>query len=272
MKTRHIVSFVLLMVLSSACNMPAKEPPRPTTATNTPTTTFTPTSTWTPSATPSPTPTASSTPTPTATFTPTPTFTPSLTPTPTDTPTPTHTPTETPTATPETATAHAEQNVNCRWGPSTVYMHAGLFREGATASIDGRNYAATWLWIQMEGFSYHCWVAASAVVVQGDLSTVPLVPTTPPTNSAVPSATGVSATRNGNMVTITWAPAAPAVDLHYLIIAQVCTGQYVVEVVDTTTSTSYTIQDLKSCSGSSSASLYVVNKLGYSAPVAVPWP
>jgi hypothetical protein len=174
--------------------------------------------------------------------------------------------------TPETATANAEQNVNCRWGPSPVYLNAGSFQDGATAWIDGRNYAATWLWIQMEGFTYHCWVAASAIVVTGDLESVPTVPTGPPVNSNVPPPSGVGATRNGNKVTITWNAAAPAVDLHYLIRAQTCNGQFVIETIDTTTNTAYTIQDEQDCSGTSKAQMHVVDKTGYSSPVPVPWP
>jgi uncharacterized protein YraI len=206
------------------------------------------------------------------------TLTPSLTPTASEIPSPTSTatstdiPTITPTPTPETAAANAEQNVNCRWGPSSVYLNAGLFEDGATARIDGRNYAATWLWIQMDDLTYHCWVAASAIVVTGDLGSVPGVPTGPPINTNVPPPTGVGATRNGNNVTITWNAAAPAVDLHYMIRAATCDGQYVIETIDTTTNTSYTIQDKQGCSGTSKAQMHVVNKTGYSSPVSVPWP
>jgi hypothetical protein len=124
----------------------------------------------------------------------------------------------------------------------------------------------------MEDIAYHCWVAASAVVVTGDLESVPSVPTGPPINTNVPPPTGVGATRNGNKVTITWNAAAPAVDLHYLIQAETCNGQYVIETIDTTTNTSYTIQDEQGCSGTSKAQMHVVNKTGYSSPVSVPWP
>ncbi len=124
----------------------------------------------------------------------------------------------------------------------------------------------------MEDFASHCWVAASAVVVTGDLGSVSSVPTGPPINTNVPSPTGVGATRNGDKVTITWNAAAPAVDLHYLIRAETCNGQYVIETIDTTTNTSYTIQDEQGCSGTSKAQMHVVNKTGYSSPVSVPWP
>jgi uncharacterized protein YraI len=261
---------IFLAELLGACNMPEEDSTSGSTATNKLTLTLPPSITLTPTTPP----TSTQTPMPTQTLT----LTPSLTPTASDTPSPTSTatstdiPTITPTLTPETAIANAEQNVNCRWGPSSVYLNAGSFPDGATARIDGRNYAASWLWIQMEDFSYRCWVAASAVVVTGDLGSVPSVPTGPPINTIVPPPTGVGATRNGNNVTITWNAAAPAVDLHYLIWAETCDGQYVIETLDTTTNTSYTIQDKPGCSGTSKAQMHVVNKTGYSSPVSVPWP
>jgi len=260
------LSLVFLVVVLGACNMPASNILSPATATNTPTLTYT--SSITPS--PTATATATRTSTPTSTFTLIPSDTP--TPTPSDTPLPTDTPTITPTPTPEKATASAEGNINCRWGPNTVYLVAGLFREGATAQVDGIDYGANWLWIQMEDFAYHCWVATSAVIVNGDLDSVPNVSTDPPINSAVPSARGVSASRNGDKVVVTWNAAAPAVDLHYLIKANICNGQYVLEWIDVTTNTAYTLQDKTGCSGNSSAKIFVVNKLGYASPVQVPWP
>ncbi len=255
-----ILAVTLFLVF--ACNVPGS-------ATQVmPTSTHRATLTLTASISPSPTMTLTSTKPPTPTWT----LTPSNTPTPTWTPTPEHTPTDTRTPTPEAATASAAQNVNCRWGPHSLYLAAGLFREGATAQIDGRDYGANWLWIQMEDFSYHCWVAASAVEVQGELDSVPRVSTDPPISSSVALATGVSAVRDGNKVTIAWNPADPAVDLHYLIRANICNGQYVLEWIDTTTNTVYTLQDKPGCAGTSSANIFVVNKKGYSAPVAVPWP
>jgi uncharacterized protein YraI len=270
----HRLTLLLLCIflagLIGACNTSEEDTTSGSAGTNTIELTLPPSVTLSPTSLP----TLTQTQTPTQTFT----FTPSLTPTafytpsPTSTATSTEIPTLTLTLTPDTASANAEQNVNCRWGPSPVYLNAGLLQEGATARIDGRNYAATWLWIQMEDFDFHCWVAASAVVVAGDMGNVPNVPTDPPVNTNVPAPSGVSATRSGNHVTITWNAAAPAVDLHYLIRAETCDGQYAIGTIDTTTNTSYTIQDKEGCSGTSKAKLHVVDKTGYSSPVSVLWP
>jgi hypothetical protein len=276
------LSLVLVLVILGACNMPAFKLAFFEQATPTPTMTYT--SSATPTTIASNTPTLTGTPTFTSTATITDTSLPRATPLPTDTPAPTDTPpptdtpapTDTPTlaATPtlEGAVVRAESNVNCRWGPNTVYLVAGLFREGASAPVEGRDYAGNWLWIQMEGFSYHCWVAASAVLVDGNLDSISKLPGDPPINSALPSASGVGTIRDGNKVIIAWNPAPAAVDLHYLIRVNICNGQYVIEWIDVTTNTSYTVQDQQGCSGTSSGRLYVVNKTGYSSPVNIPWP
>jgi len=153
-----------------------------------------------------------------------------------------------------------------------VYLFSALLTEGSSARVEGRNYASTWLWVQIEGFAYRCWLAASAVVIRGDINTVPTVPTDPPNNPSVPPPTGVTATRNKNKVTITWNPAPPAVDLHYLVQTQTCNGQYVIEWVDTTTNSAYTVEDKTTCNETSSGKVFTVNKLGYSTGVKIPWP
>ena len=257
---RTYLAFLGLVMLMG-CNMP-----QPETASSTPT--LTPAPEIAPSLTSTKDPTSTPTEIPTSTFT----LTPSATPTNTITSTPTKIPTGTFTATPEGVAVSAEQNVNCRWGPNVAYLNAGLLPAGASAAIDGRDYAATWLWIQMEGIAYHCWVAASAVLLQGDVDSVPRVSIDPPINNAVPSASGVSASRNGSKVTITWSPSSPAVDLHYLVRANLCNGQYVIETIISTQNSAVTVQDKIDCPGSSSAQLFVVNKTGYAAPVTVPWP
>jgi hypothetical protein len=151
-------------------------------------------------------------------------------------------------------------------------MYAGLLPEGGTAQVDGRNYASTWLWVKLVDETAHCWLAASAVIVHGDLAGVPLVSTEPPINTNLATLNNVQATRNNDNVTVTWDAAEPALDLHYLIRAKVCSGGNIIEWQDTTLSTSYTLQDQDNCSGDSSAKVYMVNRLGYSTPVEVPWP
>ena len=41
----------------------------------------------------------------------------------------------------------ADVNLNCRYGPDTAYLYAWGLEEGKTATLDGRNFASTWLLI-----------------------------------------------------------------------------------------------------------------------------
>ncbi|MEW6717586.1 MAG: hypothetical protein AB1345_08790 [Chloroflexota bacterium] len=256
-----------MSVLLAGCNLPDALFPTtpPTTIPPTATNTYVPTATRTPTATPTFTPTITLAPTltPTSTFTPTPSYT----------PTPTKTPTQTPTLTPEAPTVTGNMNAYCRWGPSTEYIGSGvILHEGETACVDGRNYAGIWYWIQIENVDWHCWVTVSTVTLNGDPQAIKAVYTKVPTNAAVPSPTGVQATRQGNKVAISWNPAPPAIDLGYLVEAMVCLNGYIIDVAYSTQKTNMTLQDDQNCSGTSSGLLYVYNKLGYSAPISIPWP
>ena len=254
--------FTLLALVVVGCT--SAEPPTLTpTATEEP-----PTRTPTPTATA----TATQTSTPTVTSSPTVTHTPSNTPTASSTPTPTDTPlpTETPTLPPAEVTA--DVNLNCRYGPNQNYLYAWGVDEGRTASLDGRNYNSTWLWVQPWDATFHCWVTASGATANVDLATVPVVYPPLLTNPSIAPPKGVGASRSGSNVTISWAAAPPAVELAYLIEARICSGGFPVDVVVTTTSTSYTLTDQTSCNPDSYGQLRVQNKLGYSTAVSIPWP
>ncbi|MCH8339711.1 MAG: hypothetical protein IH858_12860, partial [Chloroflexi bacterium] len=92
------------------------------------------------------------------------------------------------------------------------------------------------------------------------------------TNPSVAPPKGVSASRSGSSVTISWSPAQPSVELGYLIEARICSGGFPLDVAITTTSTSYTLSDATSCSAESYGQVRVQNKLGYSTAVKVSWP
>lgn len=225
-----------------------------------------PTAAPTGTTTPSPTPTATLTPSPTITSTPTITPTASFTATPTETATPTNTPTALP---PEIT---ADVNLNCRYGPDSAYLYAWGVEEGRTATLDGRNYNSTWLWVQPWDALFHCWVTASGATPNVEYSAVPVVYPPLLTNSSVAPPKGVGASRSGSSVTISWSPAQPSVELGYLIEARICSGGFPLDVAITTTNTSYTLSDATSCSADSYGQVRVQNKLGYSTAVKVSWP
>lgn len=224
-----------------------------------------PTDTSTPDI-PTATPTTTDTPTPTLTFTST------VSPTTTETPTPEDTPTPTETPTPEQAIVTALGTVNCRYGPDTAYMYAWGLSEGDLANLDGRNYAATWLYVQPHDTNWHCWVAANTVNASVDVQSVDVVYPPLLVNPSVPAPSGVTTTRSGNSVIVSWNAAPPAVGLGYLIEARVCNGQYLMDVYFQTTNTSYTLTDRNGCSGDSYGQVRVFYKTGYSSAVRLNWP
>ena len=219
-----------------------------------------------------PTETATLTHTPTSTMTPSPAITNTATITPTasfaSTETETSTPTNTPTPPPPEITADA--SLNCRYGPNSAYLYAWGVDEGKTATLDGRNYASTWFWVQPWDALFHCWVTASGATANVDLNTVPVVYPPLQTSPSVAPPKGMGANRSGSSVTISWSAAPPSVELAYLIEARICSGGFPVDVFFTTTSTSLTVTDQTSCSADSYGQVRVQNKLGYSTAVSIP--
>jgi len=88
--------------------------------------------------------------------------------------------TETPpieTSAPDEAQATADQNVNCRKGPNSAYGDVGVFLQGQTAPITGRNQENSWYYIDLNGTQ--CWVWGGAVTATGDVNDQPLVAAPP---------------------------------------------------------------------------------------------
>jgi hypothetical protein len=263
------ISSCVLFIVFVGCNLPIAaallEP--------TPTITIMPTQTYT--ATLATTPTFTSTITMTKTATPEDTVEPSIVPTETTTPTPTETSIPMATLTPEGAVAISNQNANCRLGPGVAYLESGVaFHEGDRALVEGRNSNAggSWLWVQIENVSFHCWVHASVADLNVELNSIKYLPVNVPTNESVPPPTGIKARRSGSNVTITWNAAPSSVDLAYLIEGGTCRGSYLLNVAYETTKTVYTLLDDENCTGDSFGTLRTSNKLGYSSAVVISWP
>ena len=153
---RTAIFLLALMILLSACSLvqPQQEP---TTVLPTQTATITTVEQSTSTASPSPTPIPS-----TPTSIPSPTAIPA-------TPTPSNTPT------PMAPVATVNLLAHCRYGPGTAFLHSADLHPGDQGQVDGRNASGTWLWIQLKDLDRHCWVAASVVTVQGDMSKLPEV-------------------------------------------------------------------------------------------------
>lgn len=142
MKSRFLLSMLVLALAVSGCNLPSNVP--------TPTPTL---SLITPSATQAP-------------FTETPTFT----------PVPSNTPPPTTTSTPTVPVAFPrEQPVNCRLGPSTGWIQLSALNVGASAQIVGKSSDGGW-WNVVDPLnsSRRCWVASSVTNTAGNLAGIPV--------------------------------------------------------------------------------------------------
>ncbi len=226
-------------------------------------------------ASPTPEPTATLPPSETNTSTTAPTDTPSLTLTPTVTLTPSETvsPTPSETVTPEPLSITAvEGNANCRWGPGTAYIEFASLLVGQTAAVEGRDYSSTWAYIELPDYDRHCWVALSAVEINGDIKDVGAVAPNLFPRDDVPVPSGVSADRNGGNVTISWNPVPDAPEVGYLIEIIQCVNGYAINAAYATENTSITIKDGTDCGVDSQGTLRSKNKLGYSNAVNIPWP
>jgi len=213
----------------------------------------------------------------TATFTSTPTVTQTLTIT--STPTITATPTITLSPTYDFPDVVVKELAHCRYGPAKAYLHAAVLEPGDKGTVRGRFKYSNWLQVKFDKINYFCWVSPSVVDVTGDIS---LIYYTEPKLEKVGSnmygpPQDVYATRDGNMVTISWNQVVMTLDddRGYFIEAWVCQeGVYkwwVFSYPDQYT-TSYTVQDDPGCSAPSRGEIRTVEKHGYSDPVPIPWP
>ena len=258
--------FFVLTVLLTACSRGSA-----------PEVTVTLTASPTASPTKTPPPTSTATATPTETSTPTATLTPSVTNTPSITPTPTQTSTPAPTLTPTVDFPDVSINVNaahCRYGPGTAYLHAADLYEGDHGLVWNRNYPGTWLWVRFDKLNYACWVAASVVEIEGDVSSVSVYRPPLPKSTLYGPPDQVIATRSGDQVVITWDEVWMTEDdfRGYLIEARLCQNGYLIDIAVHTDGTSYTLLDEQTCDGESKGKLYAVEKHGYTDPVSIPWP
>lgn len=261
MKACKIVWLVLLF--ASACTFPAQQAtatvtaPPPTATAEVPTDTPTATQTFTPTTAPTETLTA------TLIFTPTTTFTPTVTATPTF----------------AFPTVTVKQQAHCRYGPSKAYLHAADLYPGEAGSVRGRYIYSKWLYVKFDKLKYFCWVAPSVVEVVGDVSTVAykeLNLQSIGSNQYGPPH-DVTAVRDGNKVTISWARVEMSKDKDrgYLLELFVCQDTYLIWWTDSypdQSSTSYTVRDEEGCAQPSSGKLYTVEKHGFSEPAIIPWP
>ena len=257
MNIYRIIFLVFLLV--SAC-APSNQP-QPTAAVTAPaaTTTTEPTETSQPTATSTNTETSE----PTLTFTPTIVLSPTVTATPTF----------------AFPTARVNKQAHCRYGPSVAYLHAADLHPGDIGTVRGRYIYSNWLYVKFDKLNYFCWVAPTVVDIAGNIATVAykeLDLQSIGSNQYGPP-TGVTVTRNGNEVTITWNQMQMTKDKDrgYLLELFVCQDtiyKWWTDSYPDQYSTSYTVRDEAGCAQPSSGKLYTVEKHGFSEPAIIPWP
>ncbi len=221
--------------------------------------------------------------TPTAMPSPAPTLEPtsSLTPTPTKNPTPTQLATGTPTHTPIPTYVILRGEVlvrsNCRYGPGAPYLYKYGLVVGSNLEVIGRNDLGTWILVRAIGGNNPCWVKAALMDVKGDVMNVaPTYIPLPQSPYYVPP-TGVSATRNGNEVTVIWNAVSyragdETASPPYLVEAWLCTGGELIFTPIGSYETAINVIDEPGCFEASHGRLYFVEKHGYTKWVEIPWP
>lgn len=143
----------------------------------------------------------------TLTLTPTNTTAPTSTPTFTPFPTETHTPTPVPTYTTLRGKVLVER-LSCRFGPGAMYLFKYSVFQDTVLEIIGRMEKSSWILVQAVGGSNPCWVNGSDeyMEVRGDIKAV--APVDPHKILAwspyYDALTGVSAQRDGEVVTVFW--------------------------------------------------------------------
>lgn len=243
---------LLLLCLVSACT-PAT--PLPTLTLPAATQTLTAAPTELPSATPFPTQTSTSTSVPTATITPTPVYT----------------------------TLRARVTIDqavCHYGPGKPYLYKyGVYKD-SNLEVISRDPFGVYLEVQAIGGNNPCWVRAEYMLLKGDLNSLKPVQ---PEDVVLPKSPyygppgGVSASRKGDQVTVTWQPLVlragdDSEQTPYILEAWVCQDGSLVFTPLGTFQTTLTIKDESGCAALSRARLLAAEKHGYTRPVVIDWP
>lgn len=223
--------------------------------------------------------------TPIHTMAPTATVTPPATETPLPMLTPTPLPTETadPSPVPVIESLKATVNVNmlsCRYGPGPEYLYLDGLREGLKLKLVGQTGGNNWVWVQ--GTKNNCWVNVKYLKIDGDFKSLPVVYpdiATLPHTSYYPPTNVLSATRDGNNVTVTWlaVPISPGdyedeSMFNYIIEVWRCeNGQLIFDPLASNRETVSFI-DEPGCAQPSHGRVFVQEKHGYTRPAEIPWP
>jgi len=171
-------------------------------------------------------------------------------------------------------------NVVCHYGPGAAYLYKYGLVAGSHLEVLGHIAQGNYLEVQAIGGNNPCWVNPAWMKITGDPAALrPIGPddTNLPFTKRYKPPAGVSARRDGNSVTVNWAPVvlragddsgAPP----YLIEAWICQAGQMVFSPTGWWQTRAVIQDEPGCTSPSHARLYAVEKHGYTLWIEIPWP
>lgn len=215
----------------------------------------------------------SDTPPPTETFTPIPL---------TETPSPTATFTETPVPTVESLNAVVATNIlSCRYGPGSEYLYLDAFLDGLKITLIGQTGGNNW--VLVKGDLNNCWVNIKFLNIEGDFKTLPVVYPEPahiPMTSRYPPTAVISATRDGNKVTVVWLAVPVSIGDYedenmFIYIAEIwrCEGGQLIFDPIASNRETVTFVDEPGCAQPSHGRIFVQEKHGYTRPAEItPWP
>jgi len=166
---------------------------------------------------------------------------------------------------------------NCRYGPGAPYLYKYGLVAGSNLEIIGRTGTGAWILVRAIGGDNPCWVKTSLMDVKGDVLAVqPTYIPLPPSPYYGPLK-GVSARRDGDIVTIFWSPLSlragdDSEQTPYVIEAWVCTGGNLVFTPVGAYGVAVEITDEAGCNEPSHGRITAAEKHGYTPFVEIAWP
>lgn len=181
--------------------------------------------------------------------------------------------------TPAILRAKVLQLSNCRYGPAAVYLYKYALLPDSNLEVIGRNPAGSWLLVRAIRGKNPCWVNARLMEVKGEVMNVEVVDADIilPWSPYYGPLQDVSATRQGDQVTVFWSPLTlragdDSEQVPYLIEAWVCQGGELTFTVTGSYATAAVVADEAGCPLASHGRIYGAEKHGYTPGVEIPWP
>ena len=173
------------------------------------------------------------------------------------------------------------ERLSCRFGPGAMYLFKFSVFQDTVLEIIGRMERSSWILVQAVGGSNACWVNGSEAYmeVRGDIHAV--APTDPHAVLAwspyYDALTGVSAIREGDVVTVFWDQLVlragdSSEQVPYVVEAWVCQDGEIVFAPVGAYALAAEVIDEPGCAEPSYARVMGVEKHGYTQWRVVDWP